>query len=472
MSDALQALSNAAVINALISPIKDLMKDFREIASGYELPEHSIHAFFLTAAFVVGSALPFVDATYGNWLGGIMEAFGLAGGAKSFASWVASTWVISSTTSAVATWGNKLSRRYISGDWDYRLTSAQCLEIEAELAAIAAEEELPDLARNSTEIRAIFNECVRYKNKNPDGKGDGFRQVLECLLRGDYENAIADYADRKEELNLAAAKVRERLSRFRRRKSANNTLEPAEERKTAEPEVNAWQSAAPTANAAGPVSATPAVAITIVDNAITELTRIPPAEQAAPSVRTIRRDAATSPNARSPRARAAAARKGSNKGSLTKAEAALAARLTRLDAALGGSVHKYSVAHPEEAVDHAKRALLIQAALEVRLHLLQLKQQRGELATTVEEAYQRHSEFLNEHSDSDIERLLTQDEQKISTAVAAAAQAMPNFPQLVAYRAKKVALAAAGPANISSTHGRPATAGPVNVGTPRRVVKR
>lgn len=183
---------NSTIVNLIVAPLKDIIIDINEIARKYQIPEHIIHIIFVIIAVGIGSAAPFIGpkemlansssstaqfsssiGSLGTWLSGIVESFGLTGGLNTLVTWGISAWGSSYPVSAIVNWGIKIVHKCIWGDWDYRLTSADCIKIAGGL-------EIP-----STELREIFNKCVRlYRNppKTLASQDIDYKAILDDLL--------------------------------------------------------------------------------------------------------------------------------------------------------------------------------------------------------------------------------------------------------------------------------------------------
>ncbi len=207
---------NSTIVNLIVAPLKDIIIDINEIARKNQIPEHITHIILVIIAIGIGSAAPFIApkemlassssiaqfssslGSLGTWLSGIVESFGLTGRLNTLVTWGISAWGSSYPVSAVVNWGSKIVHKCIWGDWDYRLTSADCIKIAGEL-------EIP-----STELREIFNKCVRlYRNppKTLAAQEKDYKDILDDLLGGNPLNGLLNF--RRQEVLLL--KLRDEL---------------------------------------------------------------------------------------------------------------------------------------------------------------------------------------------------------------------------------------------------------------------
>jgi len=209
MSDILKTISKSTALKFIVNPLYQIADDIKQISRGRKIPEHVIHIIMTSAALILGIAMPFISTGYGGWVVNLMSSLGLTGSFTNATSKVFfSGWLFSYSTAAITEWSTMAICKGIFGDWNYRLTSKQCLETA------------DDLAIDSVEMRERFNELVMLYRNPPKITGitpDYVRRILDRLLWGDF-GAIADHdglrkviKDRKQTLESRRAKLKQAL---------------------------------------------------------------------------------------------------------------------------------------------------------------------------------------------------------------------------------------------------------------------
>lgn len=206
-NDFLEILVSAQIVQIILYPLLALKNDIGKIREDYKRLEHIVHLSLLVIALGFGSYAPFGIIKYGVWLNNvIISLLGLAGaniattsssmaagnGIITFLTGLTSAWGFSTTSSAFTTWGTKLVRKIIYGDWDYYLTSAQCLTLVERFNNYG-------IYIDTTELNKIFTSCLKLYRAPPGLLGAhqiDFKIILDGILRGD-PTAIRFYDDQQ-----------------------------------------------------------------------------------------------------------------------------------------------------------------------------------------------------------------------------------------------------------------------------------
>ena len=427
MSDIAAAIFESPVPKIIATPVLEIIADVKEISAGYQPAEHWIHLILVGAAIMVGCVLPFTGGEYADWIHNLMEAFGLVGGEKFVASFITSAWIISYPTSFVVNIGNQLGRHCVFGDREYYLTARQCLAIADELNASATELRIDSLKKNSVEVRAMFNSCLKNYRKPPSSfaaRKEDFQEILDKFLHGAATEAIRLYLHQQKLIKKSNEEFRKEFDQINSINDQNEEPDQQEDTLQQLPrpaEVTSLQIMQrqpqlridPISTQPSPTAATTTMQVIIAPNQPSQQQVLP--LEAVRSTSQLSTASKTSQGSRRLQP-ALMDRRGSTNSTASIAQAvavdALTARMEKLAKALGEPARKYTVEHPGETVEARQR--LLQEAVALRGEVLRLhpsardktaEQQAGIIETHYKQISLIKASAIAEHIKQDKELL-------------------------------------------------------------------